>query len=478
MNNNSNNTDKNFYSCDFSPCDFPSCDFHFIAIGGVGQSALAKILLCLGYKVSGSDIQESKYTKLTQKLGAKIYIGHKKENIKGTPKVVISSAIKEDNPELIRAKELNLEIMHRSDCLKYISELFPCFIGFAGTHGKTTTSGLMSFVLEKLNQNPSYAIGGIIPTYNINANADKNSKYFIAELDESDGTIQKYKPQKLVINNLEADHLDYYKNGLEDIIKTFEKTASNMDENSKIFVNIDNLGVQKFLSQTKFKNIITYSINSNSSYQAKNIIFSELSSSFEVYKNNTLLGKINLIIPGLHNIYNALSVVSVLDDLGFKFSDYCGYFSEFSGMGRRFQLVYDKNGIKIIDDYAHHPSEIKSTLSAVKDIKKRKVVIFQPHRYTRLKALWAEFLESFNSIDILYILDVFCAGDKPDETYNSQTFTKEIQKKGLSAKYVKGTVLQAAKEIALNLKEGDLVLTLGAGDVTEIAGGINDMLSK
>ena len=198
-------------------------DFHFIAIGGVGQSALAKILLCLGYSVSGSDIQESKYTKLVRDLGAVVYIGHGEENIKGTPKVVVSSAIKEDNPEIIKAKKLGLEIMHRSDCLKFISEQFSDFIGLAGTHGKTTTSGLLSFILEMMNVKPSYAIGGIIPKININASACKDSKYFIAELDESDGTIQKYSPKYLVINNLEADHLDYYKNGLEDIILTFNK---------------------------------------------------------------------------------------------------------------------------------------------------------------------------------------------------------------------------------------------------------------
>ena len=225
-------------------------DFHFIALGGVGQSALAKILLQLGYKVSGSDINESKYLKLTRELGAKTFIGHNKDNILGRPKVVISSAIKENNPELIRAKELNLEIMHRSDCLKFISEKFPCFIGFSGTHGKTTTSGLLSFVSEKMNQKPSYARGGIIPKLNI--------KYFFAELDESDGTIQKYSPDYLVINNLEADHLDFYKNGLEDIIPVFEHVIDNISQKdkSKIFVNIDNFGCNKFLNQTKFKNIV------------------------------------------------------------------------------------------------------------------------------------------------------------------------------------------------------------------------------
>lgn len=452
-------------------------DFHFIAIGGVGQSALAKILLCLGYSVSGSDIQESKYTKLVSDLGAQVFIGHSEENIKGTPKVVVSSAIKEDNPEIIKARKLSLEIIHRSDCLKYISELFPCFIGLAGTHGKTTTSGLLSFILENLKASPSYAIGGIIPKININASASKDSKYFIAELDESDGTIQKYSPSHLVINNLEADHLDYYKNGLDDIILTFEKLIDKMKSDSKVFINIDDMGCNKFLAQTKFKNFITYGINSPADYQAKNIIFDELNSNFEVYKNNVLLGKINLIIPGLHNVYNALAIVSVLDNLGFKFSDYTPYFSEFSGMGRRFQLVADVNNIKIIDDYAHHPNEIKSTLCAIKNLKRRKIGIFQPHRYTRLKGLWDEFLNSFDVLDELYVVETFNAGDKFDETYNSKNFVDEITKKGIKAKYISGNMSEVGKKIAPELKEGDIVLTLGAGDITKVGGVINGLLS-
>jgi len=454
--------------------------FHFIAIGGVGQSALAKILLVLGYNVSGSDIIESKYTKLIQSMGAKVYIGHSKENIKGTPKIVISSAIKENNPELIEAKEKGLEIIHRSDCLKFISEKYETFIGLSGTHGKTTTSGMLSFILDKMKLNPAYAIGGIIPKLNINANAYDNSKYFIAELDESDGTIVKYNPDLLVINNLEADHLDFYKNGLKDIIKTFEQLTSKMKENSKLFLNIDNEGIKEFLLQTKYKkeNIITYSINSKSDYIAKNIKFIDLETKFDIYKKDKFIGTINLIIPGIHNIYNTLAIISILDSLGYEFNSYSKYFSEFSGMGRRFQLIADNNDIKIIDDYAHHPSEIKATLNAIKNVQKNKVIIFQPHRYTRLKGLWNEFLDCFNDINKLFILDVFSAGDEFDNEFNSENFTKEIIKKGIDAKYIKGSIDEAAKQIVKELKKDDIVLTLGAGDITKIGGKINDLFTK
>ena len=251
-----------------------------------------------------------------------------------------------------------------------------------------------------------------------------------------------------------------------------------MKPESKIFLNIDDDGCNVFKAQTKFKNVITYSVKNEADYSVKNIVFDELSSSFDVYKKDICLGKINLVIPGIHNVYNALAIISILDNLGFVFGEYSKYFPCFTGMGRRFQLIADKNDIKIIDDYAHHPSEIKSTLSAIKNLKRRKIAIFQPHRYTRLKGLWNEFLESFEVIDELYVIDVFNAGDKFDEQYNSKNFVTEIKKKGIKAKYVEGNVVQASETIASELKQGDILLTLGAGDITKIGGMINDLLAK
>ena len=455
-------------------------DIYFIAIGGVGQSALAKILIKMGYRVSGSDLVESKYTKLVENLGAKVYIGQNPENIKGNPIVVISSAIKEDNPELKRAKELNLQIMHRSDCLKFISEHYENFIGLSGTHGKTTTSGMIAFLMEKMGIKPAYAIGGILPKLNVNADANKNSKYFIAELDESDGTIQKYAPNYLLINNLEEDHLDYYKNGLADIISTFKKLVSNMKEDSFIFANVDNFGVREFLDGVKGRNIVSYGLNSKADYTVKNIKYDELNTEFEVLKKGKSLGKVKLIIPGVHNVYNALGIIAVLDTIGFRFKDYVEYFAEFSGMGRRFQIVADVNDIKIIDDYAHHPTEIKSTLSALKNSKRRKIAIFQPHRYTRFQGLWKEFLESFEDVDKLYVLDVYSAGDLKIKDVDSEHFVQDFVNANIKpeAKYIEGTIAQAAKKIAPELKKGDIVLTLGAGDITKIGGEINDLLAK
>lgn len=446
--------------------DTKNKNLHFIAIGGVGQSALAKILKIKGYNVSGSDIKESKYTKELRDLGVQINIGHDKNVIKENMTIVLSSAIKEDNEELIRAKELNLPLYHRSDILKLISELYDCFIGFSGTHGKTTTSGLCSYVLEKINAHPAYASGGIIQGLNTNANSYPDSKIFIAELDESDGTIIKYTPDFIAINNLEADHFDFYKNGEEDLINTFKTFIDNLKQSSKIFINIDDEGNNLLIKKVSDKNIITYSIkNKNADYFADNIKISG-ENSFDLYVKGKYITEIKTQLTGFHNVINALCVISVLNEKGFNINDIKPYLYSFSGMKRRYEKVFENENVTVIDDYAHHPTEIKALLeNAKKRTDKNIVAIFQPHRYTRLKALWNDFLNSFDLADELFILDTYSAGDKYDEKYNSKNFASSIHHK--CAKYIKGNMDDAAREISKYIKKNDYIITIGAGDVTK-----------
>ena len=446
--------------------DTKNKNLHFIAIGGVGQSALAKILKIKGYNVSGSDIKESKYTKELRDLGVQINIGHDKNVIKENMTIVLSSAIKEDNEELIRAKELNLPLYHRSDILKLISELYDCFIGFSGTHGKTTTSGLCSYVLEKINAHPAYASGGIIQGLNTNANSYPDSKIFIAELDESDGTIIKYSPDFIAINNLEADHFDFYKNGEEDLINTFKTFIDNLKQSSKIFINIDDEGNNLLIKKVSDKNIITYSIkNKNADYFADNIKISG-ENSFDLYVKGKYITEIKTQLTGFHNVINALCVISVLNEKGFNINDIKPYLYSFSGMKRRYEKVFENEKVTVIDDYAHHPTEIKAILeNAKKRTDKNIVAIFQPHRYTRLKALWNDFLNSFDLADELFILDTYSAGDKYDEKYNSKNFASSIHHK--CAKYIKGNMDDAAREISKYIKKNDYIITIGAGDVTK-----------
>lgn len=441
--------------------------FHFIAIGGIGQSAIAKILLQQGYNVSGSDISDSKYLNELRALGAKIYIGHSEKNVPNNAKIVLSTAIKENNPELLRAKELSLEIFHRSDILKFISGHYKKFIGFSGTHGKTTTSGLCAYILSAIEEKPAFAVGGIVPTLKTNGDAG-NSEYFVAELDESDGTILKYSPYLTVINNLEADHFDFYENGLEQIYSTFKTYIENLENDAKIVVNIDDGGnlefIKRYLAIGKFS---TFSTKKPANYEARNIKYNSLGSTFEAFFEGEFLGEITLSIPGVHNVYNALAVLSSLMEMGFEFDVIAPHFETFTGMGRRFQLVCEFRGIKIIDDYAHHPTEISTTLNAAKNYTKgRTVAIFQPHRHTRFMGLWNEFLNAFNEADLLIVLDVYKAGEKSIEGFDSVDFANQIQHK--NALYVAGTIKEAAGKIYPLLNENDVVLTLGAGDITKM----------
>lgn len=453
--------------------------FHFIAIGGIGQSAIAKILLQKGCKVSGSDISDSKYLKELKDLGAKIYIGHDEKNIpdiaSNKVKIVLSTAIKEDNPELIFAKEHGLEILHRSDVLKFISEFYPKFIGFSGTHGKTTTSGLCAYILNQIGADPGFAIGGIIPKVNTNGHAG-NSEFFVAELDESDGTILKYHPYLTVINNIESDHFDFFQGGLEQIFDTFKIYIDNLKDDAKILINIDDKGnlefIKRYLKIGPFLTFSTFSASKPANFEARNITYTPCGSGFETFHNGEKLGEIKLSIPGVHNVYNALAVLSTLIELGFDFETIKPHFETFSGMGRRFQLVNEFNGVKVIDDYAHHPTEILTTLAAAKnyvEVNGRVVAIFQPHRYTRFHGLWDEFLNAFKDADLLIVLDVYPAGESPIKGFDSTDFTSQIKQAGhKNTVHIEGDIKTSAKEICKLLKPHDVALTLGAGDITKM----------
>ncbi len=432
--------------------------YHFIAIGGVGMSGLAKYLLEGGHTVTGSDVAETKYVDKLRKLGAIINIGHSAENVPDDSIVVVSSAIRKDNPEVLRAIAKGLKIYHRSGLLREISEQAQstgkCFIGFSGTHGKTTTSGLCSYVLEKSGYNPSFVVGGLVPELEINAQ-NKDGNTFIAELDESDGTIVKYSPDILVINNLEEDHLDYYTNGLSDLIKTFETEIS---KSKKVIVNSDNAGI-KLLKE----NFITFGLN-DADYVAKNIISTQESTEFEILYKENLLGKVKIQLAGIHNVYNVLAVAAAINEAGINFDDVKDAFYGFTGMGRRFQHVCGFDGVEVYDDYAHHPTEIKATLdaAAAKFGKENIVAVFQPHRYSRLKALWNEFKSAFDDAGRVIVTDVYAASEDPIEGINSELFAEEL----IGSEYLSGSIGDVARKLFPSLHQGNVVIGLGAGTIT------------
>lgn len=439
------------------------------------MSGLAKYLLQNGYEVSGSDINDSKYVKSVRDLGAKVYIGHNEDNLPDDCIVVASTAIREFNPEIQKAKRLGLPIWHRSDLLAEISRGEEYFMGFSGTHGKTTTSGLCSYVLEKAGLKPSYVVGGIIPDIHTNANCS-HEKYFIAELDESDGTIVKYSPNLVVVNNLEPDHLDFYKNGLESILETFETFISNMRENGIILTNMDNEGVKRLVKYFSVHELahnakfVTYSIGGNTDYCAKNIVYGEDFTTFDIFCKGEFQTNLKIWLKGVHNVYNSLAVWASLHIAGVDMSLVNPHFATFTGMGRRFEKVGEYNGIEIYDDYAHHPTEIKATLSCSKSFRgKRIIAVFQPHRYSRLQNLWNEFMEAFDGIDELIVTDVYAASEDEIVGVNSKAFVDEFNEKSdIPCRHISGSMEDVAKTIFPELKPNDIVIGLGAGTITKL----------
>ena len=437
--------------------------YHFIAIGGIGMSGLAKYLLENGCEVSGSDINDSKYLTKLKDLGAKIYIGHDENNLPEDCIVVASTAIKDTNPEIQKAKRLGLTILHRSDVLAKIANSEKFFLGFAGTHGKTTTSGLASYVLEKANLMPSYVVGGILPEIGTNAHC-QDGKYFCAELDESDGTIVKYLPNITVINNLEADHLDFYKDGLPSILKTFETFQNKLNDNAIVLINADDIGVNQL---PKSKNTLSFGLG-NADYQAKNIHYGEEFTTYEIYFKGKFLSNMKICMKGTHSVYNSLAVFASLHQAGVDMEKVVTHFATFTGMGRRFQKIGEFNGITIYDDYAHHPTEIKATMSASKSFKDKNIIaVFQPHRYTRLSSLWDEFLTAFDGANRVIVTDVYAASEDPIEGVNSSNFVEELRSK-YAAEHISGDIRTVAKKLLPSLKPNDVVIGLGAGTITNL----------
>ncbi len=440
--------------------------YYFIAIGGIGMSGLAKYLVEDGYEVLGSDIKQNRNTTELEKLGAKIFIGHDEKNLPEHCTIVASTAIKEDNPELIKAKRLGLEILHRSDLLARVGNYNKkYFLGYSGTHGKTTTSGLSAYVLQKANLNPSFVVGGIVPEFGINSNAGAGD-YFVAELDESDGTIIKYSPEISVINNLELDHVDFYTDGMDSILRTFKQYLSTLPEGAKVIINNDNWGNRSLIEHNPDANFITFGLK-NADYMAKNISLG-LETTFDIYKNNEFITDLKTQMLGIHNVYNTLAVFASLYETGINPELIKNHFYTFTGMGRRFQKSAELDNISIYDDYAHHPTEIKATLSAMKAIKDKKIIaVFQPHRYSRFTGLWNEFLQAFEGVDKVYVTDVYAASEDPIEAANPAKFAQELSKT-VPCEHISGTIQEVAEKLLPKLDKNSVVVGLGAGTITAL----------
>jgi UDP-N-acetylmuramate--alanine ligase len=452
-----------------SQVDKNSSFIHFIGIGGIGMSGIAHLLLNKGYKVSGSDLKSSAITDKLSTLGARIFIGHSFDNIKKDCKLtVFSSAVNENNPEIIACRKQNIPIMRRADCLKELMQE-KIVVAVAGAHGKTTTSSLISHILINAGLCPTVAIGGILKNIDDNAMLG-DGKYFVAEADESDGSFLSYSPDYSVITNIDYEHVDFFKdlNNIRNAFYEFMENTKNC-----LFCCIDDKNIRDLLKQYG-KRYFSFSLLDKADIYPKDIDFKELSSEFSVYYKNKSLGRVKLNLAGEHNISNSLAAVALGLELGIGFESICQSLSTIKGVERRLQIKARKNEITIIDDYAHHPSEIKATLKALDGFKrKRLMVIFQPHRYSRTRFLWEEFLKCFDkNIDSLIITDIYAASEKPILNISAQNLVKDFVDSGNKAMYLpKDEIVSFVRSV---MKQGDLIVGLGAGDIYKI----NDELAE
>ena len=436
---------------------------HFIGIGGVGMSAIAHVLNKQGMQVSGSDAAQTSITEKLATDGVSICIGHAGENLPADcDAVVISSAIRQENPEIIEACKRNLPVYHRSDML---AELMNDKLGVAvaGAHGKTTTTSMLSCVAVEAGIDPSYLIGGEVAALGGNAHFG-SSDWLIAEADESDGSFLKFFPHLSIITNIENDHLDHYKS-VTQIKEAFLQFARQTSPTGAVILCFEDENLIEMAGQLKTR-VLSYAIDKEADYQAKNIEFGKNGSIYDVYFKGQFIIQIKLAVPGRHNILNSLAVFAAADILGITAEKIAVCLSDFTGAKRRFEKKAEIQDVLIVDDYAHHPSEIKSTLMAAKQLKKKRIIaVFQPHRYTRTQFLCEEFGSSFAFCDLLVLTEVYAAGELPIEGISGQTLVDEVKKQGRKDVVFLPSPQDVADYLAGIVQADDLVLTLGAGDI-------------
>lgn len=439
---------------------------HLVGIGGIAMSALAEILLDKGYSVSGSDIRASHITTKLSNHGAKVYIGHHQDNITGADIIVYTSAAKPDNPEIVKANELGIPILDRAEMTGELMLAYKTSVAVSGAHGKTTATSMISLIFEHAEFNPTILVGGELNEIGGNVKVGSND-LMITEACEYKENFLKFHPNVGVVLNIDEDHLDYFKD-FEHIFSTFSKFAKLIPKKGSLILNNDDYDVRKLISHANC-NIITYGINLDSDFQAKNITFSESGyPSFDVIHKGEVLERFSLDIPGQHNIYNALASIATTYTLGVPVEKIKEKLKKFKGTHRRFDILGEWNDIKVIDDYAHHPTEIKATLDAVQKIPNNRVwCIFQPHTYTRTKSLLLDFGKSFDGADNIIIADIYAAREKDTGEIHSKDLVEQINKEGHNAVYI-SSFEAIVEHLKKHATPKDIVLTMGAGNIYEV----------
>jgi len=445
---------------------------HFVGIGGVGMCGIAEVLLNQGYKISGSDMRSSAVTEHLEQLGAQIHIGHAAGNIAGADVVVTSTAVPATNPEVAGAREKRIPVVRRAEMLAELMR-YRHGIAVAGTHGKTTTTSLVASILAEAGKDPTFVIGGRLNSAGTNARLG-DSRYLVAEADESDASFLHLQPMVAIVTNIDADHMDTYEGDFNKLKQTFVRFLHNLPFYGLAVLCADDAVVRELLPSIS-RPVLTYGFAEGADFRATDIVQQGLQSHFRVSRPEGYADlQVTLNMPGRHNILNALAAIAVATDEGIDDASICRALTRFEGVGRRFQILGEVpvqgGSVTLVDDYGHHPREVQAVIRAVREgwPQRRLVMIYQPHRYTRTRDLYEDFVQVLQGVDQLVMLDVYAAGEEPIPGADSRSLCRSIRQRGKEPVFIENPSELPAVLRTL-LKPGDLLLTQGAGNVTAIS---------
>jgi UDP-N-acetylmuramate--alanine ligase len=435
---------------------------HFVGIGGIGMSGIAEVLINLGYQVSGSDLRESETTRRLVSLGGVVAYGHKSENLDEVDVVVTSTAIRPDNPEVLEAHRRSIPVIPRAEMLAELMRM-KYGVAIAGTHGKTTTTSMVATILSHGGIDPTVVIGGRLDLFGSNAKLGQG-KFLVAEADESDGSFLKLSPTIAVVTNIDADHLDFYKD-INEIREIFVDFTNKVPFYGLAVLCLDDLNIQMLLPEVK-KRMITYGFNSQADLQASDVVHKKSGTSFSVHLQGVELGRISFRMPGRHNVLNAMAAIAVGLELEMPFNVIADGFKDFGGVQRRFQIKGEVGEVMVVDDYGHHPAEIKATLAAARDGWDRRIVaVFQPHRYSRTQALYDDFVTAFYQADHVAIMDIYAASEDPIPGVDAERLATGVTEHGHKSCNFTGSSSATVDHLLSIVRPGDMVITLGAGNI-------------
>jgi UDP-N-acetylmuramate--alanine ligase len=448
---------------------------HFVGIGGAGMSGIAEVLINLGFRVSGSDVNQTEVTDRLAKLGGEISIGHAESNVKDADVLVFSSAVKPSNVEIVTAHNQKIPVISRIEMLAELMRM-KYSIAVAGTHGKTTTTGMVSYVLEHGGLDPTLVEGGIVRSLDTNIRLG-SSEFMVVEADEAYGSIKKLSPTVAVVTNIDNDHLDYY-GTIDEIKKTFLEFINKVPFYGSAILCLDQENIQELIPKIE-KRFVTYGVETNADFTASDVRFGTDGTSYKANHHGKTLGNVQIKSPGIHNVSNSLVAVAVGIELDVSFKNIAKALKEFPGIQHRFEILGNVNNILVIDDYGHHPTEIKATLKAARDIysKKKIIAIYQPHRYSRVHLLAQEFARCFYQADVLIMTDIYSAMEDPIEGVTGEmvaNITRDYGHKDMVYISDKNSIPDHVIKIA---RPGDVIITLGAGDIWKIGKEIVRRLS-